>query len=197
MPKLGMAPIRRQQLIDATIAAIGDSGFSNITVSRISQVAGVSAGIIHHYFGGKNELLEAAMRSLLRDLHAQTLAHLAGLHDSESRVRAIIDANFTPSQFSPQAVTAWLAFWSQAPYIPALRRLQRVNAARLQSNLLVELRRLLPDPEAKRTAAWVSALIDGLSLRSALAGGSLDGEAARALVHAQLDCILARSADSH
>lgn len=194
MPKLGMAPIRRQQLIDATIAAIGESGFTNITVARISQVAGVSAGIVHHYFGGKNDLLEAAMRSLLRDLRAQTLTRLAGIREPEARVRAIIDANFTASQFSSQAVTAWLAFWSQAPYVPALRRLQRVNAARLQSNLIVELRPLLPEADAKRTAISISSLIDGLSLRSALAGGALDGAFAGNLVHAQLDCILARAA---
>jgi hypothetical protein len=40
-----------------TVSVIGEGGFSNTTVSRISRRAGVSAGILHHCFGGKIELL--------------------------------------------------------------------------------------------------------------------------------------------
>ena len=35
MPKLGMAPIRRKQLVEAAIAAIHEHGFANATVARI------------------------------------------------------------------------------------------------------------------------------------------------------------------
>jgi TetR/AcrR family transcriptional repressor of bet genes len=190
MPKLGMAPIRRQQLIAATIAVIAEQGFSNITVAHISRAAGVSAGIIHHYFGGKNELLEAAMRSILQDLRARTSERLAGKSDPRERLRAIIDANFAGSQFSAMAVRAWLAFWSQAPYVPALDRLQRVNAARLRSNLCHVLKQLLPEAEARRAATTLAVLIDGLSLRSALEGGVPDAETARTLVLSHAERLL-------
>ena len=68
MPKLGMKPIRRRQLIDATISVIGKFGFGDATVSRIAKRAGVSPGIVHHYFEDKHALLEAAMRDLLEQL---------------------------------------------------------------------------------------------------------------------------------
>ena len=45
MPKVGMEPIRRRQLIDATISSIGRYGYGEATVQRISRTAGVSSGI--------------------------------------------------------------------------------------------------------------------------------------------------------
>src|SRR5690625_6795075 len=61
LPKIGMQPIRRQQLIQATMAAIDEVGLADATVLRIARHAGVSAGIISHYFGGKDGLLEATI----------------------------------------------------------------------------------------------------------------------------------------
>lgn len=189
MPKLGMEPIRRQQLIEATITSISQHGFADTTVSRISKAAGVSAGIIHHYFGGKNELLEATMHELLRQLRSEVGRRLATATNPRQRIEAIIEGNFAPEQFSTQAITTWLAFWAQVPHVPALARLQRINARRLQSNLQHALKQLLPETQAERAAFGLAALIDGLWLRFALAG-SIDAETGRAIVHDYLDCLL-------
>ena len=64
MPKVGMEPIRRQQLIKATMAAIDEVGLADATVARIARHAGVSAGIISHYFGGKDGLLAVSYTHL-------------------------------------------------------------------------------------------------------------------------------------
>lgn len=190
MPKVGMEPIRRRQLIDATIASISKHGFSDTTVATISRAAGVSSGIIHHYFRGKSELLEATMRALLRQLRAEVVARLHTAQTPEQRVAAIIDGNFSPEQFDVQVVNSWLAFWAQVPHVPALARLQRINAARLQSNLRHALRQLLPaSDEAERAAFGLAALIEGLWLRCAL-NGSIDGASAAATAHEYLSRLL-------
>ena len=64
MPKLGMEEIRRRQLIEATIASIHEVGLAESSLSRISARAGVSTGIVHHYFEDKAELLESTLRQL-------------------------------------------------------------------------------------------------------------------------------------
>ncbi len=181
MPKLGMQPIRRRQLIEATIAAIHAHGLGETTVARISAAAGVSSGIVHHYFAGKDALLAATMRALLADLRASVAARLADADDARARVAAIIDGNFAHRQFAPETVTAWLAFWAEVPHSPALARLQRINAGRLRSNLRHALRQLMPAPAAVRTAAGSGALIDGLWLAGALAADGIDPAAARAI----------------
>jgi TetR/AcrR family transcriptional repressor of bet genes len=192
MPKVGMEPIRRRQLIEATITAIHDHGFADTTVSRISALAGLSSGIIHHYFGGKNELLEATMRALLNDLRTAVADGLARASGPRERVDAVIDANFAPGQFTPQVVIAWLAFWAQAPMVPALARLQRINAARLNSNLRHALAQLVPAPAARRIASGLAAMIDGLWLRCALTQGGIDADEARGLARRFCETELAR-----
>ena len=61
MPKVGMEPIRRQQLIDATIESVAQRGLQATTINSISKNAGLSSGIISHYFGGKQGLIEATV----------------------------------------------------------------------------------------------------------------------------------------
>ncbi len=194
MPKLGMHPIRRRQLIEATVAAIHSHGLAEATVSRISAAAGVSSGIVHHYFAGKDALLQATMRTLLGDLRAAVAARLAGVRDPGARVAAIIDGNFAPGQFAPETVTAWLAFWAEAPHSPALARLLRVNSGRLRSNFRHALRRLMPAPAACRLADGLAALIDGLWLACARADGGIDPAAARAIAHDYFRSSLAAAA---
>src|SRR5262249_13485514 len=191
MPKLGMEPIRRQQLIDATIASISRYGLAETTVQRISRAAGVSSGIIHHYFGGKDELLEATMRRLLQLLREDVVRGLAAARTPEAPPRAILEAKLASSQFQGEVVNAWLAFWAEVPHVPALARLQRLNARRLRSNLLFSLRALLPQKAAERTARGLVALIDGLWLHAAL-DRTIDGAAARELAEAFLVGQLAR-----
>jgi TetR/AcrR family transcriptional repressor of bet genes len=172
-----MEPIRRRQLIDATIASMGARGFAETTVQTISKAAGVSPGIIHHYFGGKDELLAATMHSMLQQLRADVAARLADAQTPRDRLLAVIDGNFAADQFAPQVVNAWLAFWAQVPHVPALARLQRINHRRLHSNLMHSLRRLLPAAKAEKVACGLAAMIDGLWLRSALTGAVTAAEA--------------------
>ena len=68
MPKVGMEPVRRQQLIDATIESVAMRGLQATTINSISKNAGLSSGIISHYFGGKQGLIEATVRYLLSNL---------------------------------------------------------------------------------------------------------------------------------
>ena len=63
MPKVGMQPIRRQQLIEATLTAIDQVGMGDASIALIARLAGVSNGIISHYFQDKNGLIAATMRS--------------------------------------------------------------------------------------------------------------------------------------
>ncbi len=53
MPKVGMQPIRRQQLIEATMAAVNEVGMHEASIAQIAKRAGVSNGIISHYFRDK------------------------------------------------------------------------------------------------------------------------------------------------
>lgn len=188
MPKKGIEPIRREQLIQATFQVIHDIGLADATVATIARQAGLSTGIVAHYFGDKAGLLNAAMRqilSALKDAFAHCRANAAP--DPRSQLRALVDGNFDPTQTSGPAMRVWLTFWAASMHQPELARLQRINDQRLYSNLAHQFHRALPAPRARDAARGLAAMIDGLWLRGSLAGGPFDTAAARALAYAYVD----------
>ncbi|MBN3562562.1 transcriptional regulator BetI [Aliamphritea spongicola] len=184
MPKVGMPAIRKPQLIDATMEAINEVGLQKASVAMISRYAGVSPAIINHYFGGKNSLLEATMRSVLQQLSEGVRQRLdeTDSDDVIARVKAIVGGNFDPRQLDSKVVKTWLAFWSQAMHEPSLYRLQRVNEQRLLSHLKHELKRVLPKEQAVFVAQSIAALIDGIWLRGALAPSGIDSDLAQRII---------------
>lgn len=169
MPKVGIKDLRKQQLIDATLASIGEFGLQSTTIITISRIAGLSSGIISHYFGGKQGLIDATIMHLLEQLRLALLAKISLKElDATERLHVIIEANFTPFQRSTPAMKTWLSFWAESMHDPKLRRLQNINSKRLYSNLLFSFRQLLAADEAQIAAKQTAAIIDGFWLRCAL-----------------------------
>ena len=88
-------------LIDATISAIGERGSLDVTMSDIAGRAGVSSALAHHYFGAKDDLLQATMRHLLADLGRDAVAALARRDTPRERVSAVIAVNFSGRPVPP------------------------------------------------------------------------------------------------
>ena len=182
MPKIGMEPLRRRALVDATLKTIGDNGSLSVTMQEIARNAGVSAALAHHYFGSKEQLLVASMRSLLAQLKADTVSALRNVETPRQRISAIIDVSFHAEQFAPEIVAAWLAFYTEAQRSDETRRLLVIYARRLQSNLLSCLKQLCLPDDAARIAEGTAAMIDGLYIRKGLKSSDLAIDAAIHLV---------------
>jgi len=188
-----MREIRRAQLIDATLHTIDQSGLSAATLASVAQRASTSTGIVSHYFGDKDGLLEATMRHVLRDLwQATSRRRKAAKPEPRAKLRAVVAANFDAAQVNGPVMKTWLAFWSESMHKPELRRLQRVNTRRLYSNLCADFSRALTKPAARRSASGLAALIDGLWLRGALAGEPFDTKSAMRLAYDYIDLMLAQ-----
>lgn len=166
MPKIGMEPLRRSALVEATIAEIGAKGSLDVTVGQIARRAGMSTALAHHYFGGKDQIFQAAMRQILRDFGAEVRRALSAAQTPRDRAVALIEASFAPSCFAPATISAWMMLYASAQTNPETLRLLRIYQARLKSNLLHALRPLSSDPLPH--AEIIAALIDGLYLRAAL-----------------------------
>lgn len=186
MPKVGMEPVRKKALISATIDSIHANGMARVTMSDIARRAGVSAGLAHHYFGAKDQLLLATMRALLAELGEEIQARLATCDTPADRIRAIIRGNFSPCQFRPQVVSAWLAFYNAAQHDRQARRLLKIYSRRLESNLVHALADLTDRATAQRLGRMTAALIDGLWIQHSLATGGPDTGIAVALVEETL-----------
>ncbi|NSX54546.1 choline-binding transcriptional repressor BetI [Parasulfitobacter algicola] len=188
MPKVGMEPIRRNALLNATIAEISARGTLDVTVSQIARRAGMSSGLAHHYLGGKEDIFIAAMRHILTLYGTETRNAMQGTHCPRQRLEMIIHTSFSQMHFQPAMISAWLNFYVLAQRLPAAQRLLNIYRCRLRSNLTFALRPLTDTPEM--VADTLSALIDGLYLRQALNDTSVPAQEATARIMATADRLI-------
>ena len=174
---------RRGQLIEVTIDSLAELGYVGTTLAQIASRAGGSPGLVAHYFGDKDGLLDAAFRSLARRVSDHARSRLRQLSTPRARIQAVIDANLAPEEFDQRTGTAWLAFWGQVLQVKSLRRVQSVYQRRTLTTLRSALNKLVPPDQAQSLAAMIASMIDGVWLRAALSGWrEADSASARALL---------------
>ena len=73
---------RRLQIMDTALFVFAEKGFAQTTIQDLADAAGISSGLMYHYFPGKEKLLEATvehhsflpqLRELLKDRKKQQL----------------------------------------------------------------------------------------------------------------------------
>ena len=55
---------RREQILDAANALFAERGYDEVSVEDIASSAGVTRGLVHHYFGGRKEVYIALLERL-------------------------------------------------------------------------------------------------------------------------------------
>ena len=163
---------RRLQLIEVTLASLAEVGAQGTTLAHIASQAGVSAGLVAHYFTDKEGLLEAAFRVLLAKHREQLRWRLTAAGETSDRLKACVEACLSPEGLRASDSRAWLAFWSLVHQSAPLARIQRVYQRRMLSSLRAALRPLVPAEELVERAASIAALLEGTWLQAALAGAA-------------------------
>ena len=187
MPKIGMAPLRRRAFVEAAIRSIHDRGIVDLTTGDVAREAGLSQGLVHHYFGSKSALIIATMRHLLIEFGQGIKERLRSAVTPRERLSAIVDGSFCEDPLRPEVISTWLTFYVQALAEPAVRRMLHIYARRLISNLRHEYRRLPTRESADIAAESTAAMIDGLWLRRVLGDEEPCGESAIAIMKAHID----------
>ena len=91
------APDRRSELIEAALSIIAEHGAAETTVGRICDAAGVSRGLISHYFAGKEALLLETYRRLSEELATETAKAMKERDgDPVDALRALVEVSFRP-----------------------------------------------------------------------------------------------------
>src|SRR3954452_9428839 len=55
---------RRDQILDAANTLFAERSFDEVSVEDIASAAGVTRGLVHHYFGGRDEVYIALLKRL-------------------------------------------------------------------------------------------------------------------------------------
>lgn len=163
MPKVGMEPVRRRQIIAATMACIHEEGIGKASFGRIARKAGVAPALIQHYFEDKETLLLETFRSIYREFTSGIRRRLALAKTPAERVTALMEAQIAPSVLTPEAVNTWLAIYALIREFPLLQRIEHAYDRRFIANLTHALRGMgLSAAEAREVAEELTIFIDGL-----------------------------------
>ena len=149
-------------------------------MERVAAEAGVSLGLVSHYFTSKDELLTEMYRRALYD-DVNRMVEDGEALDAGSPVRRLcqmIDSIIDPKYLKSANLTIWLTLWGEIIINPALRRTHRTlyrsymdTLSRLIAAVAAERQRSIDAGEMARN---FQALIDGLFLERALDSQALD-----------------------
>ena len=169
---------RRQDLIEATLDCVAARGLQGATVRAIALRAGVTAGLIRHYFPGKEELLQAAYATLVGRMTEQAKAPLAMEGAGpRRRLAAFVQANLGPPVVDARVFSLWAGFIGRAHSDPALAAAHREGylgfrdeVEALVAEVLSAEGRGAGEAELRGYAIAINAIIDGLWIEGCLAG---------------------------
>jgi len=169
-PRLGMAPVRREQIVRATIRCLARDGYAGLTMKRVAVEAAVSQGILHYYFRDKAAMLAAAARRVTVDLDRRVAAESRRARDARGRLRAVIRACLRSAVDNRDFWTVFIEFWGEAFHERRLAAVNRQAYARARRLIGAGLARGISAGEfrqidVKEAAAVVLAVLDGLSLQ--------------------------------
>jgi len=160
---------RRQSLIDAALDCLSRLGPQAAGVREICDQAGVSPGLLRHYFDGKDALISEAYRALTQEYHGNLRGVLSGPAESaEQRLRDFFSAYFSSQITGEERAGSYVAFWTLGRTDPTIQRIQRSAYRRLRRLLAPVLDQLAADRgvriDAEQVATSLIALLDGFWL---------------------------------
>lgn len=85
------ADARREEIIRATTTVVAELGYANATLTEITQRAGVSKGLLWHYFRDRDDLMQQAVEYLVGRLRTGIVDGL----DRSAPVPEVVRAVFT------------------------------------------------------------------------------------------------------
>lgn len=160
---------RRRALIDATIESLAENGVANTTVRTICKAAGISPGLLTHYYESKDELMAAAFRDLFTGVTRKVQAAQAQAGDSAyAQLKALPAAIFSAQICTRTNRYAFLTFWHDIRFSKAVRQVNRNlysdYTGRMQKAFAAAAREHKVEVDAESAAIGFVALIDGLWL---------------------------------
>ncbi len=168
MPKIVDHDRRRQELAQAAISVIENSGLDGLRLVDVGKAAGATTGTVTHYLGDKKTVLIAALDQVAYSIEHTMRPAADTAHDL---VESFCDLLPT-SDLQRKDWRVWIAYWGGAIGDEELADRHRGHYDRFRRQLADRIRRLpgrkdLPHPPDMCADLMISAL-DGVGTRATL-----------------------------
>lgn len=181
MPKLGMEPIRREQICRGAATVIAREGFAGTTLRKVAEEAGVSTGMLNHYFSNRQELLTQTLVFVSERTQAKARSAMGDLPPGRERLRALLDGALPTEVVTNESWRVWINAYGEAVHLAELRH---TIEARLQSWYPIldhALEGLVP-PAGPNELPWswrMDAILNGLAILALTSEAPLGPEGVR------------------
>jgi AcrR family transcriptional regulator len=157
---------RRELLADALMRLAAARGLEGVSLRHVAAEAGVSTGMVQHYFRTKDEMMTFALGMVMDRIRERLQAEVAPASPREL-VRGLLLQVLPLDETRRLENHVVLAFLAYAAVKPSIASGLREAATETRTFLAAQLRAAGPadgvDPE--RAAAGLLALVDGLGLQ--------------------------------
>ncbi|MDP2942044.1 MAG: TetR/AcrR family transcriptional regulator [Candidatus Omnitrophota bacterium] len=107
----------RQKIINATLLVAAKHGFERATTDEISRTAGVSEGIIYHYFRSKQQLYESMVSEKAANFRAALIEEIGKIRGSRKKLERLIEFHFSSFTGKDSIFRSLLGKGGDAPMI--------------------------------------------------------------------------------
>ena len=173
-------PPTARRLLAAAQDILAERGFSELTMTAISQVSGVNRALVSYYFGGKAGLLAALVDTLFQDPEVGFVEEIRSSRVGADRADAFLDWQRRVSQNdrTNRMLYELLPHALREPEVRArFAEEYRVYRA-VDGDCLAAAPRELSEAELDALAAVSIAVVEGLGIQRALDPDGFDHERA-------------------
>ena len=172
-----MGPIRREQICRAAATVIAREGFAGTTMRMVAEEAGVSTGMLNHYFANRQDLLQQALVFVSERAQARMRAAMDGLPPGRERLAALLDSALEEGQEVSETWRVWVNAYGEAVRLADLRHTIDSRLASWYEMIDRALEGLVPETqEGMIPWSWrFDALLNGLTLQALTSEAALDG----------------------
>lgn len=168
-------------LLNAAAELVVEEGVHSLTLARVGQRASYSRGLITHYFGSKQALLER----LARATQSGFVPGLDGAPPGLDRLLRLIDGYIGALGQIRMPNRAFLLLWAEAATAPELARIFRERDEAFRADLGEDVKAgiadgaIRPDAVAEDVAVAVLGQLRGIALQRLVDSRAVDTERLR------------------
>lgn len=173
MPKVVDHRERRTLIADALMRVAAEQGLEAVSLRHVAAEAGVTSGMVQHYFRTKDEMMEfafAVARERYEARIAEAIGQLGDTASTRDLVRTMLTALLPLDEPRHADGRVALAFLAYAAVRPAAAGLLREDTSQMLAFLTAQLRAAQaagdarPGVDPAAAAAGLLALVEGLGV---------------------------------
>jgi AcrR family transcriptional regulator len=176
-----MGPIRREQICRAAAVVISREGFAGTTMRLVAEEAGVSTGMLNHYFENRQDLLTQTLVFVSERAQERYWSEIEQIPAGAERLRTLLDSTLAEDEQMVETWRVWINACAEAVRLPELRHTIELRRRSWWELIDFALEGLSPQRRlgGMRTSLRVDAILNGLAIQALTSESPLAGRTIR------------------